>query len=120
VSLKYLLDEHVPHLLQRELRRHEPTLTVWLVGGPSSPPLSTGDPEILEWCEEQDFVLVTNNRRTMPSHLADHLSRGRHSPGIFVLNSGMALSETVEELVLIAETAIGDEHRDAIWFLPIS
>lgn len=120
MSVRYLLDEHVPPLLQRELVRRDPTLTVWIVGGPGSPPISSRDPAILEWCEEHDFGLVTNNRRTMPRHLAEHLARGRHSPGIFILNSGMTISQTVEELVLISETAIEGEHRDGIWYLPIS
>jgi hypothetical protein len=28
---------------------------------------------------------VTNNRKSKPRHLADHLAGGRHVPGIFVL-----------------------------------
>ncbi len=81
MTLRYLLDENVAFALQLALRGHDPDLTVWAIGEPGAPPRGTLDPDILRWCEEHDFVLVTNNRRTMPEHLIAHLSSGRHVPG---------------------------------------
>lgn len=66
MSLQYLLDENVHPLYQIQLRRRAPELMVWAVGDPSAPPKGTLDPEILCWCEEHKFVLVTNNRKSMP------------------------------------------------------
>jgi hypothetical protein len=45
--------------------------------------LWTLDPEILLWCEAHRFILVTNNRRSMPRHLADHLAMGCQNPKDF-------------------------------------
>ena len=80
--LRYLLDENVASLFRIELVRREPAVVVWKIGDPGLPPRGTLDPEILRWCEEQDFLLVTNNRKSMPEHLAAHLDAGRHVPGI--------------------------------------
>lgn len=85
MSLQYLLDENVDPLYGTQLLRSAPELRVWAVGDPSAPPKGTLDPEILLWCEEWDFTLVTNNRHSMPLHLADHLAAGRHIPGISFL-----------------------------------
>jgi hypothetical protein len=71
--IKYLLDENVDRALLNGLRQHHFEITVWLIGDPGSPPRQTPDPDILIWCEAHDFLLVTNNRSSMPVHLNDHL-----------------------------------------------
>jgi len=80
----------------------------------------TLDPEILCWCEENGFILVTNNRKSMPTHLAEHLSRERHIPGIITLNLEMGIGDTVEELILIAEVGNPEEYQDRIEYLPVT
>nr|WP_293128835.1 DUF5615 family PIN-like protein [Microcoleus sp. bin38.metabat.b11b12b14.051] len=50
------------------------------MGEPEAPSRGTLDPEILKWCEEYNFILVTNNRKSMPVHLTDHLAERRHIP----------------------------------------
>ena len=77
-------------------------------------------PEILCWCEEHGFILVTNNRKSMPTHLRDHLTGGRHVPGIIELNPNMTLGQIVEELWLIGGASHEDEYLDRIAFLPVS
>ncbi len=84
MNLKFLLDENVAPLYQTQLRQRKPDLVVWIVGDPGTPPKSTLDPEILYWCEEHGFVLVTNNRKSMPVHLIDHITEGHHVPGILI------------------------------------
>jgi hypothetical protein len=76
--LRSLIDENLPPVYQTQLLRRKPELTVWMVGDPGTPPKGTLDPEILLWCEQNQFVLVTNNRRSMPVHLIDHLNQNRH------------------------------------------
>jgi hypothetical protein len=76
MTIKYLLDEHISSLYRVQLVRREPELIVRIIGDPDAPSKGTLDPEILVWCEVYDFILVTNNRKSMPGHLADHLSQG--------------------------------------------
>jgi hypothetical protein len=93
-------------------------VVAWRVGDPGAPPPGTLDPAILLWCEEHDFILVTNNRRSMSSHLADHLAQGRRMPGIFQLNADQSMGETIELLLLAAEASGSDEHQNQIKYLP--
>ncbi len=119
MSLKYLLDENVDLVYQTQLLRREPSLVVWVVGDPGAPPKSTLDPEILIWCEVYNFVLVTNNRTSMPPHLTDHITQGRHVPGIFILNPSLSIGENLEELILIALASEEKEYQDRIVHLPL-
>ena len=78
------------------------------------------DPDILVWCENSGFILVTNNRKSMPEHLRDHLSLRRHMPGIFELNSNMSVGETIEELILIWSASEAKEYIDRLIYLPLT
>jgi len=119
-EIRYLLDENVNPILRFALLLNEPNLIVWQVGMLSTPALGTLDPEILIWCEENDFILVTNNRKSMPVHLADHLATNRRATGILILNAELSIGETVNELLLIASASSAEEYYDQIIFLPIS
>jgi Domain of unknown function (DUF5615) len=120
MALKYLFDENVDLVYVRQLRRQKPDMIVRMVGEPAMPPKGTLDPDILCWCETMGFILVTNNRRSMPVHLADHLAQDRHIPGIFILNSNLGVGENLEELILIAEASLDKEYQDRIEFLPLA
>lgn len=120
MALKYLMDENVDPVYSIQLRQHQSNLVVWAVGDPATPAKGTQDPEILVWCEEYNFILVTNNRKSMPVHLADHLSQDRHIPGIFILNPNLSVGQNLDELVLIAEYSFEDEYQDRIIHLPLT
>ena len=68
---------------------------------------------------ENNFVLVTNNRASMPVHLDAHIARGRHVPGILILNPDLTIGENLKELILIAEGSFDDEYQDRIDYLPL-
>lgn len=119
-EIRYLLDENVDPVFRSGLLRSEPNLTVWQIGMLNAPTLGTLDPDILIWCEENGFILVTNNRKSMPVHLDDHLESGRHTNGIFILNSEFSVGETIDELLLIALASAPEEYFDRITYLPVS
>jgi hypothetical protein len=118
--LQYLMDENVSPIYAMQLRRKRPDLVVWRVGEIGMPSLGTLDPEILVWCEDREVILVTNNRRSMPRHLADHLAEGRHVLGIFILNSGISIGQNIEDLLLIADVSLDGEYQDQIIHLPLT
>jgi hypothetical protein len=120
MALSNLLDEHVDRAIAIGLRRRVPGLVVWRVGDPDAPPRRAQDPELLTWCETHGFILVTNNRATMPIHLANHFAAGQHVPGIFMLDPDLSIGETIEELLDAAYASLEDEYRDQIRYLPLT
>ncbi|BAZ81752.1 DUF5615 family PIN-like protein [Sphaerospermopsis kisseleviana CS-549] len=119
MALNYLIDENVNPIYTIQLRRLNLDLFILAVGDLTTPQKGTLDPEILIWCEENNFVLVTNNRKSMPVHLTDHIAQGHHIPGIFILNPKLSVGENIEQLLLIAEGSLDNEYQDRIKFLPI-
>jgi hypothetical protein len=92
-------------------------MVVWIVGDPGSVPFGTPDPAILEWCEDHDVILVTNNRHSMPNHLRDHLAKGRHVPGIIFLSVALDFGEVIEGLVLVWGASLPREYEDTYAYL---
>lgn len=113
------MDENVNPVYINQLRRRKPDLIIRAIGEPDTPLKGTLDPEILIWCEAHNFVLITNNRTSMPVHLVDHINTGHHVPGIFILNPDMGIGETIEELILVSEASFEEEYQDQIINLPI-
>lgn len=118
-EIRYLLDEHINPRMRRALLRRASGMMVWCIGDSGAPTQQSQDPDILRWCELRGFILVTNNRASMPRHLHEHLNTGGHIPGIFVLNVNMTMGATVDELSLIWELAEPGEFTDQIRYLPI-
>lgn len=120
MPIRYLLDENLPPKYRTQLLRKQPDLTVWIVGDPAAPPKGTLDPEILNWCEKNGSILVTSNRRSMPTHLSEHLAAGRHVQGILVLRLKARLGEILDDLVLIAAASYENEYQDRIVYVPLT
>jgi len=95
-------------------------MDVWRVGDPGAPETGTLDPAILEWCEENAFILVTGNRKSMPRHLQEHLAQNRHVPGILLLNRSSGVGEIIDDLLVIWGASDLDEYQDTMVYLPLS
>lgn len=119
MPIQYLLDENLSPSYQEQLLRHLPDLKVLIVGDTDAPQKGTLDPEILCWCEDNGFILVTNNRNSMPLHLREHLIQGRHIPGILAFRKKFTMGQVIEDLILIALAAEEEEYRDILSYIPL-
>jgi len=112
MNLRFLLDEHVNRAIQRQLRRLDTQIEVLAVGDAEAPPSGTSDPDILCWIEENGYILVTENRSTMPIHLLSHFTVGRHILGVFYIRPGVSIGRIIEELYLIWFASQAEEYQD--------
>ena len=117
---RYLIDENLSPAYREQLHSQEPLLTVLRVGDKGAPARSTQDPEILKWCEQNNFILVTKDTNTIPKHLSDHLAAGCHVPGIIMINSDVPMRTILDDLILIAGASHEDEFRDHIIYIPLT
>jgi len=119
VTRSFLLDVHLGRLWQQLLQAADSDLNIQRMGEPGCPACAASDGEILSWIEENDFILITVDKVTMPGHLAAHLAAGRHVPGIFTLRDQRPTRQMVDDIVLLAGAGFAFEYRDQIRFLPI-
>lgn len=113
-----LIDENLPPELADAIHSRDPILAVRGVGDGIAPPRGTLDPQLLVWIEENDFLLVTNNRGSMPIHLSHHLADGRHVPGILqVPKRKVTMGSVADEIVLHCGATLPGELQDRITYL---
>jgi hypothetical protein len=118
VKTPFLLDEHVNVAIQRQLRRLEPSIQVLVIGDKGAPPKGILDPDLLIWLENHQYILVTNNRSSMPDHLRNHYAAGRHIPGLFWIRPDATLGEVITTLHLVWAASEAEEYYDRVVFIP--
>lgn len=118
-DIRFLLDENMPHSLRDQLLHHEPDMDVRCIGDSIAPPIGTLDPVILEWLEENQYLLVSRNRRTMPQHLKEHQAKGRHVPGLLLIRHQTTIGSLVRDLLLIWHASNLNDYQDRIEYLPL-
>jgi hypothetical protein len=119
MKLRFLLDENLSSRVTLTVRRHYPELDILRVGDPGAPALGTLDPALLRWLETNQCALVTDNRASMPGHIADHLAVGGHHWGIFQVRKDALLLGLAEVLHLYWSITEAEEWVDQTEWLPI-
>ena len=96
MALRFLLDENLRGPLWSALIRHNALqrglpIDVFRVGDVPGLPLSAPDDEILQWCQQEQRILISVDYDTMPNHLVNHISTVSDSLGVMLLRPGRSL-----------------------------
>ena len=114
MTIRFLLDENMPRRLLVALQRHHPEIDVLKVGDDGAPPYGTLDPDILLYLEATQRILLTDNRKSFPTHLSAHADAGHHHWGIFVVRKDAPISPLIEILHLYWAASEADEWIDSV------
>lgn len=79
--------------------------------------LAVPDPQVLAIAAKEGRVLVSGDRRTMPTHFANFLA-SQSSPGVFIVSRKLTIAQAAEWLVLYWVASEAEEHTDSIIHIP--
>ena len=77
------------------------------------------DPELLRWAAEVGRVLVTHDRRTMPTHAARRLAAGDDIAGVIVVSRLIPISIAIDELEIAVMCSEQDEWKNLVRHIPL-
>jgi predicted nuclease of predicted toxin-antitoxin system len=77
------------------------------------------DPEILEWAAQQGRILLTHDRKTLPSFAYDRVAAGQPMPGVFLVSGDMPVGEAIDEIHLAAQCLSAEECKDIVKYFPM-
>jgi predicted nuclease of predicted toxin-antitoxin system len=77
------------------------------------------DPEVLALAAQENRILVTHDRRTMPRHFADFILH-HSSPGVFIIAQTVSVRVAIEELLLVWAASESEEWTNLIVEPPLS
>lgn len=119
-QVRYLIDESVRLSVVAALRRAEPAIDVWRVGQSGMVSFGSPDIDLLAFCEQQQRILVSLDRASMPVHVAAHQADGGHIAGVLLVTRRCSLRQLLDDLILIWTATEAEEWRDSIHYLPLT
>ena len=115
--IKLASDENFDGDVVRGLLRRVPALDIvriqdaGLAGAP--------DPEILAWAADENRILLTHDRDTMPNFVYDRLIAGEPMPGVFLVSNRMPKGQAVDELFWAAHCLSAEDCNDQVKYFPL-
>lgn len=79
---------------------------------------SLPDPDVLARAADDRRILVTHDRRTMPTHFANFIQQ-KVSPGVIIISQRVSVRRAMGELALVWEASEADEWANLIVELPL-
>ena len=116
--IRFLADADFNHAIVKGCRRQEPALD--FLSANEAKLEGIPDPDVLALAAEQDRILVTHDRQTMPWHFAEFLMSERSCPGVFLVSQHAAIGEVIDALVLIWAGSDAEEWKNRIVNIPES
>jgi hypothetical protein len=116
MSVRFQADADLNHIIMKATLRREPSIdfqtahTAGLVG--------LRAPEVLALGAHVGRILVTHDRKTMPTHFAAFI-RHTTSSGVIVIPQTLPVRAAVEDLLLIWTASDAEEWRNRIQVLPL-
>lgn len=116
----FLVDENLSRAIVDAVRRYNGAVDILHVGDIGAPPIGTLDPEILDYCSRSRRILVTENRKSMPDHVAALFQSGGHHAGILKVRRGRKhdVGGIVGVLTLIWEVEEAEDYLDREDWIP--
>jgi predicted nuclease of predicted toxin-antitoxin system len=77
------------------------------------------DPKVLEWAALQGLVLLTHDRKTIPSFAYARVAAGLPLPGVFLVSDDMPTGQAIDQLLIAAHCLSPDECKDIVKYFPM-
>lgn len=113
--IRFLGDANFNHLIVRGLIRQQPLID--FENGESAQLRGLSDPDVLALAATKGRVLVSHDYRTMPTHFAQYITSGHHTPGVLLIHQTRPVAQGIEALLLVWEASDPDEWRDKLTYL---
>jgi predicted nuclease of predicted toxin-antitoxin system len=97
MTVRFQADADLNAEIVTGVRRREPSIDFQTADAANLRRLR--DPEVLALAAQENRILVTHDRRTMPRHFADFILH-HSSPGVFIIAQTMSVRVAIEELLL--------------------
>ena len=113
---RFLADADFNHKIVLGLRRREPLVDI--LGAHQGGVVGFGDSDVLRIAAESERILISHDRKTMPSHFA-RFREERLSPGVIIVSQDLDIGAAIEDLLLIWAATDAEEWVDHLGFVPV-
>jgi predicted nuclease of predicted toxin-antitoxin system len=115
--LRLVSDENFNGKIVGGLLRRQPDLD--LVRAQDVGLSNAKDPEILEWAAQDQRILLTHDRKTMPVFASERVRLGQAMPGVFHVSNHLPVGRAIDEILLLALASLDEEWEGQVLYLPL-
>jgi hypothetical protein len=115
--LRLAIDENFNNDVVRGVLRRRPELD--LVRIQDAGLSGADDPTVLEWTANERRVLLTHDVSTVTRHAYERVRAGHLMPGVFEVSRLVAVSQAIEDILLLAECSLEGEWEGQVRYLPL-
>ena len=117
MSLRLIADENFNGSIIRGLIRILPNLD--LVRVQDVELSGAEDPTILEWAANNNRILISHDRRTVPPHAYEMLRASKRMAGVFIVPESLAIGRAIDDLLILLECSLDGEWEGQVRYLPL-
>ena len=77
------------------------------------------DSAVLAWAAEQNRVLLTHDRATMPDYAYQRIAMNARMPGLIVVNDRHPVRQVIDQISLLATCSAQEEWDSIVLYLPL-
>lgn len=114
--IRIATDENFEGAIIRGILRRYPMLDIVRIQ--DTPLFSKPDRLILDWITQEDRILLTHDKRTMPDFVYERIIMGKNVCGIFVVNTNAPLGLIIDQLSIIIDASDIREWDNLVTFVP--
>lgn len=115
--LRLLADENFNGDIVRGLLLRQPDLDIVRVQDVGL--AGADDPDILAWAGENDRIVLTHDRATMPDYASERVAAGMGIPGVFIVNDRFPVGQAIQEILLMVGCTEQTEWNGRVAYLPL-
>lgn len=115
--IRFLADENFHAGILRGLLRRLPQIDIFRVQDVGL--TAASDVRVLEWCAEQDRILITHDVSTTTPLAWERIDSYISMPGIIVVPTIVPFMAAIEDLVIIAECGLQEDFQANVVYLPL-
>ena len=76
------------------------------------------DPAILTWAAQNNRIVITHDRATMPDFAYERLVKKEAMTGLFVVNDRISIRQAIDEILLLENCTEQEEWKGTVWYIP--
>jgi hypothetical protein len=117
--MRFLIDENIENKIILGIRRRIPDIDVVRVQDVDAI-FHAPDPDVLAWAAQENRILLTRDKRTMPDFAYQRVADGLFMPGVFVLLPDLTIGQAIMEIEIVTAASEQPEWENQVEYFPLA
>lgn len=115
--LRYAADENFNNDIIRGVLRRDASIDIKRVQDAGL--FGADDPTVLKWAAQENRILITHDRATVPMFAVERMQSGKPMSGVFIVPVDASIRRVIEDLLLMARYSEMEEWNHRVIYLPL-